>query len=102
MGLYTEQNVYWRKKAREIAEDVVRPAAAKYDALQEYPWDIKEAIAAAGLLKVWIPEAYGGSGAGALNLCIVVEELSRACGGVGVMFAVNALGSFPIIIGGTE
>jgi len=33
---------------------------------------------------------------------VVVEQLSRACGGVGVAYAVNALGSFPIIIGGSE
>jgi alkylation response protein AidB-like acyl-CoA dehydrogenase len=37
-----------------------------------------------------------------LDLCVVVEELSKACGGVGVMYAVNALGSFPIILAGTE
>jgi butyryl-CoA dehydrogenase len=35
-------------------------------------------------------------------MCVVVEELSRACGGIGVAYAVNALGSFPIILGGTE
>jgi alkylation response protein AidB-like acyl-CoA dehydrogenase len=102
MGLYSDENIQWRKAAREVAEDVVRPLAAKYDRLQEYPWEIKEAIAAAGLLRVWIPKEYGGAGAGVMNLCIVVEELSRACGGVGVMFAVNALGSFPILVGGTE
>jgi alkylation response protein AidB-like acyl-CoA dehydrogenase len=33
---------------------------------------------------------------------VVVEELSKACGGVGVMYAVNALGSFPILLAGTE
>ena len=102
MGLYTDENLHWRKLAHSVAEEVVRPLAAKYDRLQEYPWEIKEAIAEAGLLKVWIPKEYGGAGAGVLNLCIVVEELSRACGGVGVMFAVNALGSFPILVGGTE
>lgn len=102
MGVYTEDNLMWRRRAREVAEDVVRPLAAKYDRLQEYPWEIKDAIAKAGLLKVWIPKEYGGDAGGVLNLCIVVEELSRACGGVGVMFAVNALGSFPILVGGTE
>lgn len=102
MGLYTEENLMWRKLAREVADDVVRPVARKYDELQEYPWEIKDALAKSGLLKVWIPKEYGGAGAGVLNLCIVVEELSRACGGVGVMYAVNALGSFPIILGGTE
>ena len=98
----TEQNLMWRARAREVAEKVVRPLAAKYDRLQEYPWEIKDAIARAGLMGVWIPKEYGGSGAGVLDLCICVEELSRACGGVGVLFAVNALGSFPILVGGTE
>ncbi|MEE4379975.1 MAG: acyl-CoA dehydrogenase family protein [Candidatus Competibacteraceae bacterium] len=97
-----EQNLRWKQKAREIAEKVVRPLARKYDELQEYPWEIKEAMAEAGLLGVWIPEEYGGAGAGVLDLCLCVEELSRACGGVGVAYAVNALGSFPILLGGTE
>ena len=37
-----------------------------------------------------------------LDLCLVVEQLSRACGATGVAFAVNALGSFPIMLGGSE
>jgi alkylation response protein AidB-like acyl-CoA dehydrogenase len=100
--LLTEENRQWRARAREVAERVVRPLSWKYDRLQEYPWEIKDALVKAGLFGVWIPKEYGGQGAGILNLCIVVEELSRCCGGVGVLFAVNALGSFPIIVGGTE
>jgi butyryl-CoA dehydrogenase len=92
----------WRERAREVAEKYVRPNAAKYDKSQEYPWDIKDAIAKAGLLGVWIPKEYGGAGGGVLDLCICVEELSRACGGVGVLYAVNALGTFPLLVGGTE
>jgi len=37
-----------------------------------------------------------------MDLCLVIEQLSRACGGVGVAYAVNALGSFPIILGGSD
>lgn len=105
MAILNEENRYWQDKARQIAEKVVRPLAAKYDRLQEYPWEIKQAIAEAGLFGVWIPKAYGGGGTNewnVLNLCLVIEQLSRACGGVGVLFAVNALGSFPILVGGTE
>jgi len=101
-GLLTEENLKWKAKARAVAEEVVRPLAAKYDREQEYPWEIKDAMVEAGIMGVWIPEEYGGSGAGVLNLCLCVEELSRACGGIGVAYAVNALGSFPILVGGTE
>jgi butyryl-CoA dehydrogenase len=101
--LLTKENLYWRDLARKLAEEVVRPEAWKYDRLQEYPWHVTKRLAAEGLLKVWIPEEYGGAGGQTLlNLCLVVEELSRACGGIGVGFAVNALGSFPILVGGTE
>jgi butyryl-CoA dehydrogenase len=98
----TEQNMMWRERARAVADKVVRPLAAKYDRLQEYPWEVKGALAEAGLMGVWIPKEYGGSGGGVIDLCICVEELSRACGGVGVLYAVNALGSFPILVGGTD
>ncbi|HEV8129272.1 MAG TPA: acyl-CoA dehydrogenase family protein [Candidatus Eisenbacteria bacterium] len=101
-GFLTETNLKWRARAREVAEKVVRPLAAKYDKAQEYPWEIKQAIAEAGLMGVWIPKEYGGSGDGIIDLCICVEELSRACGGVGVLYAVNALGTFPVLVGGTE
>jgi alkylation response protein AidB-like acyl-CoA dehydrogenase len=101
-GFLSEQNMQWRERARAVAEKVVRPLAAKYDRLQEYPWEIKDALAASGLMGVWIPKEYGGSGGGVIDLCICVEELSRACGGVGVLYAVNALGSFPILVGGTD
>jgi alkylation response protein AidB-like acyl-CoA dehydrogenase len=101
-ALLSPANREWKAKARDLAERVVRPVAAKYDRLQEYPWEVKDALAASGLMGVWIPKAYGGAGGGVLDLCLVVEEISRACGGMGVMYAVNALGSFPIILGGTE
>jgi len=101
-GFLTEQNMKFRDRARALADKVVRPLAAKYDRLQEYPWEIKDALAQAGLMGVWIPKEYGGEGGGVLDLCLCVEELSKACGGVGVLYAVNALGSFPILVGGTD
>ena len=100
--LLNEENRSYRARAREVAEKAVRPIAAEYDRKQEYPWVVLEALKKAELTGVWIPKEYGGHGAGLLNLCIVIEELSRACGGVGVAYAVNALGSFPILLGGTE
>ena len=100
--LYTPQQVELRERARHLAETVMRPVAAKYDVEQTYPWEVQHAIRDAGLSGVWIPEEYGGMGAGVLDLCLVVEEFSRACGGMGVGYAVNALGSFPILVGGTD
>jgi alkylation response protein AidB-like acyl-CoA dehydrogenase len=100
--LLTEKNLEYMDRAREVAEKAVRPIAAELDRTGEYGWEILEALKEAKLTGIWIPEEYGGQGAGVMDLCLVVEQLSRACGGVGVAYAVNALGSFPIILGGTE
>lgn len=102
MPFLNESNRALRGKARSAANELVRPLAQKYDYLQEYPWEILEGLKARGLMGVWIPEEYGGQGGSVLDLCLVIEELSRACGGVGTMYAVNALGSFPIMLAGTE
>ncbi|MFQ5527387.1 MAG: acyl-CoA dehydrogenase family protein [Thermoanaerobaculia bacterium] len=100
--LLPKQAQDYMERARHVAETAVRPVAAQLDRTGEYPWSVIEALREADLMGIWIPEEYGGKGAGVLDLCIVVEELSKACGGVGVGYAVNALGSFPIIVGGTD
>ncbi|MGD2115371.1 MAG: acyl-CoA dehydrogenase family protein [Acidobacteriota bacterium] len=100
--LLPERAREYQERAHQVAESAVRPVAAELDRTGEYPWSVVEALRDADLMGIWIPTEYGGQGAGVLDLCVVVEELSRACGGVGVAYAVNALGSFPIIVGGTD
>src|SRR3990172_10781016 len=89
-------------RAREVANKYVRPQAAQLDREGKYPHEIMKQIVEYELMGVWVPKEYGGTGGGVMELCLVVEELSKACGGVGVTYAVNALGSFPIMIGGSE
>ncbi|MDF1800488.1 MAG: acyl-CoA dehydrogenase family protein [Planctomycetota bacterium] len=100
--IYSDKAKELQAIAKEIAESHVRPGAAKHDKAQEYNYDAARACAEAGLFGTWIPEEYGGNGAGVLALAMVVEELAKADSGFGVAFAVNALGSFPILLGGTE
>ena len=100
--LLTKDNIHYRDMAREIANKYVKPVAAELDRTGEYPWSVINALKEAGLMGLWIPKDFGGAGAGLLNLCIVVEEISRACGGIGCAYVVNALGSLPMVLGGTE
>ena len=55
-----------------------------------------------GLQLLFIPEAYGGMGGGAVDCCTVTREMSKICLGVGTAFFAIQLGSDPIIVGGTE
>ncbi len=100
--LLTDEQKMVQELARKIAEEKVRPVAAKYDESEEYPWDVIKVIADGGLFGLFIPEEYGGMGVKVLDLCLATEELSRACGGIAVCYAASALGTFPIVLFGTD
>lgn len=98
----TEEQQMIKDLARRIAEEKIIPVRAKYDEEETFPWDIVEVLAQSDLCGVYIDEKYGGLGGGVMDLCIVTEELSRACGGIALAVAATALGIYPIILAGTE
>jgi butyryl-CoA dehydrogenase len=91
-----------REMARTIAEEKILPVRAALDEKEEFPWAIMKDIADTDLFRVFIPEEYGGLGGGCLELCLVVEELSRVCPGVAVSYAGSLLGSFALLEYGNE
>ncbi|MDD5066605.1 MAG: acyl-CoA dehydrogenase family protein [bacterium] len=88
--------------ARQIADEKIRPVRAKYDEEGTFPWDVMKALSQADLFGLYIPEEYGGFGRGVIELCLVTEELSKVCSGIAVSYAASALGTFPILLSGTE
>ncbi len=99
---FNELQLTVQELARRIAEEKIVPVRAQLDETEEFPYEIMKVLADADLCGVYIPEEYGGLGGGCLDLCIAVEELSRACAGVAVCYAANALAAYPIILFGTE
>lgn len=98
----SEEQIMIRDLARQIAEEKIVPVRAELDEKGEFPWDIMKALAQSDLFGLFIPEEYGGLGKGCLELSIAVEELSRACLGVSTSYAANALGTYPILLFGTD
>ena len=100
----TDEHKMIRDMARTIADEVVRPVAAEYDRNGVFPWPVVEKMAEAGLFGVYIGEEYGGIGDTdrTMNMVLVTEEVSKACGGIALSFAGTALGTLPIIIAGNE
>ena len=98
----TEEQKTIKNLARKIAEEKILPVRAELDEKEEFPWAIIKDLADADMFRVFVPEEYEGLGGGCLELCLVVEELSRVCGGVAATYAVNALGSYTLVEYGTE
>ncbi|MFC1989172.1 acyl-CoA dehydrogenase family protein [Chloroflexota bacterium] len=98
----SEQQKTIKGLARRIAEEKILPVRAELDEKEEFPWDIIKDLSDSDMFRVFIPEEYEGLGGGCLDLCLVVEELSRVCSGVAVSYAVSTLGSFALLEYGTE
>lgn len=99
----TEEQLMIQKTARDFARKEVAPVAAYYDNKSEFPYEIQDKARELGLINVTIPEEYGGSGLGPIEMIIVAEELAWACTGVTVGgIAVNTLTAQPILLAGTE
>jgi alkylation response protein AidB-like acyl-CoA dehydrogenase len=100
----TDEQSAIRDLARSIADHEVRPVAAEYDRTGEFPWPIVRKLAEADLFGVFVDDAYGGVAGDSrtMNMVLVTEELSKACGGIALAFAGSALGALPIILGGSD
>jgi alkylation response protein AidB-like acyl-CoA dehydrogenase len=97
----TEQQQTIRDLARRIAGERIMPVRAELDEKEEFPWQIVKDLADADMFRVFVPEEYEGLGGGCLELCLVVEELSRVCSGVAVTYAASALGCMTLMEYGT-
>ncbi len=98
----SEEQITLRDLARRIAEERILQVRAELDETEEFPWAIMKDLADSDMFRVFIPEEYEGLGGGTLDLCLVVEELSRACAGVAVSYAASALGASAVLQFGSE
>ena len=99
---FTDEQNAFRHSVRQLVEDKLAPRAAEIDDADEYPWDIDELFVSNGFAGVSYPEEFGGAGGGAVELCILVEEISRVSAGVALIPAVNKLGAIPILLAGSD
>ncbi|WOX21327.1 acyl-CoA dehydrogenase family protein [Streptomyces solicathayae] len=98
----SEEHDMLRETVRSLAEAKIVPFAAAVDEEGRFPQEALDALVAADLHAVHVPETYGGAGADALATVIVIEEVARACGSSSLIPAVNKLGSLPVILSGSE
>ena len=90
-----------RQSVRSLAQKEIAPHAKAVDEDHRYPIEAAKALAKAGLSAAHVPTEFGGDGADALAVVLIIEEVARACGSSSLIPAVNKLGSMPLILGGT-
>jgi alkylation response protein AidB-like acyl-CoA dehydrogenase len=92
-----------RRTAREFAEGEIAPVIARYDEAEEFPAEIVRKLGELGFMGAVVSPDYGGAGLDYVSYALVVEELSRGDGSVGItMWAHNSLCTNHIYTFGTE
>jgi len=92
-----------RRTVREFAEGEIAPHVMEWDEASRFPSEIIPKLAEMGFLGVIFPEKYGGAGMGYVEYAIIIEELSRVDGSVGIIVAAhNSLCTNHIYKFGTE
>lgn len=80
----------FRDLTRKFAAEKIAPHARKWDADKWMPDEVAREMGKVGILGVSFPEEYGGSGQGLLGMTVVVEEISRWCGGTALFIAAHS------------
>lgn len=91
-----------RESVRALAEKEIAPHAHAVDEDHRYPQEAADALIKANLHAAHVPDEFGGEGADALAVAIIIEEVARVCASSSLIPAVNKLGSLPLILGGDD
>ena len=92
-----------QQMVRDFAEKEIRPNLMKWDESQEFPVPLFKQLGELGLMGILVPEEYGGAGMSYDEYIVVVSEISRVCGSIGLSVAAhNSLCTGHIMYFGNE
>ena len=100
---FSDDQKQLRDQARKFLAEKCPPKAVRtvLDGKEPYDRELWKGLAEMGFLGVAIPEAYGGAGAGHLELCVLSEEMGRALAPVPFSSTVY-LAAEAILLAGSE
>ncbi len=86
---YTPEQIQLRRSVREFAEAEIQPHVMEWDEAQTFPLDTIRKLGELGYMGSIFPEELGGAGLGYVEYSIIIEELSRVDGSVGIIVAAH-------------
>jgi len=98
----TEEQKMLKEMAYKFAVTEFKPVSRECDEHEKYTPEIRKKAAENGLVGSWIPEEFGGAGAGIMGNCIIAEEFSKIDMGIGLNIVAASFGCESILQYGTE
>ncbi len=75
--------------AKDFAQQHIKPFVMEWDEKQEFPLHIFKELGKLGMMGVLIPEEYGGACLGYFEYKVIIEEISKVCGSIGLSVAAH-------------
>jgi len=85
----SENELMIQQMVKDFAEKEIRPNVMKWDESQEFPVELFRKLGKLGLMGVLVPTEYGGSGFGYNEYIMVIREISKVCGSIGLSVAAH-------------
>src|SRR5919206_1956883 len=99
----TDEQRQVQELCREFAARELAPNARRWDERHEFPAEAVRKLGELGLMGVAVPPEWGGAGMDHVAYAVAMEEISRGCGGTGVIMSVsNSLYCDPVLKFGTD
>ena len=97
-----EEQLMIQQSVRDLAQGRIAPRAAQIDETEEFPTDVVDLFRSHDIFALPFPPEYGGLSGSALTLDVAIEEVAKVCATSALILAVQALGGYPIMIGGSD
>jgi alkylation response protein AidB-like acyl-CoA dehydrogenase len=86
---HSELTLQVAQTARDFASQHIKAHVMEWDEAQIFPVNIFREMGRLGLMGVLVPEEYGGSGMGYFEYVMVIQEISKVCGSIGLSLAAH-------------
>ncbi len=102
-SILSEKHRIVRRSVRSFCEREIRPIAGEIDREARFPWEVVEKMGKLGYFGIQAPRELGGADLDSISYAIIVEEISRASGSLGLCVTVhNSVALYPILAFGSE
>ena len=99
----SDKHTLVRRSVRAFCDRELQPIAKEVDIEARFPWEAVEKMGKLGYFGIQAPESLSGAAMDSVSYCIVIEEISRACAGLGLCVTVhNSVGVYPLVAFGSE
>ncbi len=78
-----------KQTAKDFAQQYIKPHVLEWDENQIFPVNIFKEMGKLGMMGVFVPEKYGGTGLGYFEYKTIIEEIAKVCGAMGLSVAAH-------------